>query len=361
MGCASSVPKPTKSGVVAKDTGEFKIGEELAGKGSMLFCPPAVAAGSRVPSIVMVHGTAAEGWVGDAIYDALMTKVMGRALDYSWQGLKDLATALAEQGFAVLVFGMPDHDEAVYEENATAIGKLENKWPCKDYSRFLGAAIDHLKSVAPKHGITVDEKRIGLVGHSMGGAGVLTAAAKDCKDKVAAVVALNPGFHSVERPMDHVEFCKKFFTGAPHSGENGDATESLNFLGDITAPTLIFGSQAEYNTELMAGSGAATLWPVYTSLFEKVGSSAKELYVDNLTDNPGAKAAEGDKAAELADGAFYAHMWPYGDEAMRKYGDGTPLAAIGNFLKRRLAGSAEAAMPKPPNAKEWVAPTAVEA
>ena len=47
-----------------------------------------------MPCLVLVHGTAAEGWVGDAVYDALMAKVLGRTLDYTWKGLLRRALVL---------------------------------------------------------------------------------------------------------------------------------------------------------------------------------------------------------------------------------------------------------------------------
>ena len=345
MGCGASstaagAPSTAGSNIVIKETGGFKLADgEQACKGSKLFCPPNVNAGSTVPAVVVAHGCGVEGWVGDLVLDLLIAKK-----DWTWTYNTALSTALAEQGFAVLMIGMPDHDEQKYE-SPDVMAALMNAWPAADYSRFLSAAIDHLCKVAPENGVTVDKKRIGLVGHSMGGAGVLYAAARDCKDKVAAVAALHPGMISINKPGDHTEGAIKYLTGSPHSGENGEGT--VEFLAEISAPTFIFGSQAEMNVELLKGQGMAPMWPVFTCQFEQVGARIKELYVDNIKENPGS-------ASGLHGGCLYAHTWFADDALLHNYGDGAPLKAICGFLRRRLAGSMEAVMARPSNAKEWV-------
>ena len=119
----------------------------------------------------------------------------------------------------------------------------------------------------------------------MGGAGVLCAAAKDCKDKIAAVIAMNPGGGSSLAPFDQMEGCVKYLTGETFSGEHGEG--DIPFLADITAPTMIYGSQAEMNSELLPGLGCAGLWPAPPSQWKQIGANVKELYVDNLTENAG--------------------------------------------------------------------------
>jgi hypothetical protein len=222
-----------------------------------------------------------------------------------------------------------------------------NMWPAIDYSRFLSAAVDHVKKVAPGHGVHVDEHKVGLIGHSMGGAGVLCAAAKDCKSKVAACVALNPGGPSNPDILDRAENAKKYAEGVPHSGEFGEGT--IPHLADVTVPTFIYGSQAEYNCGNIKPD-MAVIWPFPPSQFKQLGAAKKELYVDNLIDNPGHKV--GDNKL----GCQYAHVWLFpekGKEHMRSYGDGKPLAATLSFLRRHLVGEKEPVMERPANAKEW--------
>lgn len=272
--------------------------------------------------------------------DAVMANAnVGRDCDSTWTGMTDLAQAIAEQGIVVLMVGLPDSPWLPDPELGPA-GKL-NCWPAIDYARFLSAAIDHLCTVAPERSVSVDTEHVGLVGHSMGGAGVLCAAAKDCKDKVAACVALNPGGPSNPNAFDALQGCAKYATGALHSGEYGEGT--IEHLADIRVPTFIYGSQAEYNAEIV-GPGYATIWPVAPCQFEQVGASTKELYVDNLIDNPGTRAGKA---------GTFAHVWMYGKESVRTYGDGKPLSAVCSFLRRHLAGSSEPVMARPDNAKEW--------
>ena len=317
------------------DTGAFTLPDGAqAGKASKLFRPPGASAGTPLPAVVVVHGSAAEGLQGDQMFDQTIGN-MGRDVDWTWTIMKDTAQAISEQGIIALMIGLPDCDEKHYGNDEAAVqNSWQNSWAAKDYSRFLSAAVDHLLEQAPKHGMAVNKDRIGLVGHSMGGGGVLFAAGNDCKGKVAAVAALNPGLHSVHSVYDNIESCAQYAQGAPHSGELGEGT--IECLAEISAPTYIYGSQAEYNVPFFEGSPYATAWPAYPCQFAQVGASVKELYVDNITGNS----------------AIFAHTWLYGQE-IEAYGDGKPLAALLGFLRRRLAGSSEQVMERPANAKEW--------
>ena len=173
-------------------------------------------------TVVVVGGLVDEGSGVDDVVGCFgvcaPTKFYGRHLDTAWTGVKDLTHAISEQGIIAIMIGLPDGDEQQYAENEQ-YAKGKNSWPCKDYSRFLSAAVDHLLDQAPKHGIAVDTARIGLVGFSMGGGGVLFAAGNSCKDKVAAVAAVNPGLHSVHSFYDNKEGCQRYAKGAPHSGD----------------------------------------------------------------------------------------------------------------------------------------------
>ena len=330
------------------DTGAFTLPDGAqAGKASKLFRPPGASAGTPLPAVVVVHGSAAEGLQGDQKFDHAVGN-MGRDVDFTWTIMKDTAQAISEQGIIALMIGLPDCDEKHYGNDEAAVqNSWQNSWAAKDYSRFLSAAVDHLLEQAPKHGMAVNKDRIGLVGHSMGGGGVLFAAGNDCKGKVAAVAAVNPSIHSVHSPHDNLQFCERYAQGAPHSGELGEGT--IECLAEISAPTYIYGSQAEYNVPFMPGEPPACMqWPAYPCQFAQVGASVKELYVDNMTENWATKQANGSLFLTSA----YAHSWHCGEE-IRVYGDGKPLAALLGFLRRRLAGTSEQVMERPANAKEW--------
>ena len=297
--------------------------------------------------MVVVHGGVAQNLAVDQLFDQGFGGALGRDVDWTWTSVKDLAQAISEQGIIALMIGLPDDDEKKYAEHEWQGKGGLNTWPCKDQSRFLSAAVDHLLEQAPKHGMAVNKDRIGLVGYSNGGGGVLFAAGNDCKGKVAAVAALNPGLHSVHSVYDNIESCAQYAQGAPHSGELGEGT--IECLAEISAPTYIYGSQAEYNVPFMPGEPPACMqWPAYPCQFAQVGASVKELYVDNMTENWATKQANGSLFLTSA----YAHSWHCGEE-IRVYGDGKPLAALLGFLRRRLAGTSEQVMERPANAKEW--------
>ena len=295
--------------------------------------------------------------------------------------MQPLSDELAKLGFIVLMVGMPDDDETAidtkYPDAKTMWAKMlgvvgiemlmrsDNLWPGAYYSIALSQAIDHMIAVAPaKLGLTVDTTRVGLVGHSMGGGGVLCAAARACRDKICAVVAISPSHVSVEAPFDNIDGCVKYSSGADFSNEHGEGT--VAHLADIVAPTLIFGSKAEYNTAFpfspcwpsfpyVATAHTAPV-PALTArhrvwcgrcLFEQLGSSKKELYVDNKTDQAMMEEAH----IRLVDTT----------EMMHEYLDGVPLEVVKSFLRRHVAGSAEAAPTQPASALEWKQQGAVPA
>merc|ERR1719502_580466 len=98
--------------------------------------------------------------------------------------------------------------------------KTMNMWTPRFYAKSLDFAIDHLISMARmKCGVAVDPARVGLVGHSMGGAGVLAGAGLDCRNKIKAVAALNPHFgFGYENLWDNVRSkFDKFLKEKPHT------------------------------------------------------------------------------------------------------------------------------------------------
>lgn len=283
-GCGSKVAPPEDTSVEVKteDMGEIKIGEKVVVKSSQLLYP--ASAKGPLPGIVIVHGMCGEGFWSEKVIDMLaLLNGVGRTLDNTWTGQSNLAKALAQQGVAVLMIGLPDNDEQVYDESN--LSSLLNAWPAKDYSVSLSASVDLL---VEQQICKVDAARVGLVGHSMGGAGVLFAAARECKGKVAAVAALNPGHLSIMEPNDVIQGPEKYYSGAKHSGEFGEG--DLPHLKEVGVPTLVYGSQAEMNTALFSNVPIAAMWPSPPSVYEQLGSEVKELYVDNLTDQTNAHA-----------------------------------------------------------------------
>lgn len=115
----------------------------------------------------------------------------------------------------------------------------------------------------------------------------------------------------------------------------------MPFLKKIKAPTLIYGSQAEYNTGLLPTMDVAQLWPVFPCTFRQVGAGVKELYVDNL------------KTATIAE----AHTWCYPD-IISTYAGGVPLKVVLSFLRRHCAKTDESPPERPANALEWSVPSA---
>ena len=116
--------------------------------------------------------------------------------------------------------------------------------------------------------------------------------------------------------------------------------QELAFLSKVEVPTLVYGSQAEYNTEVLPGMGSASLWPSPPSIFGQLGSASKELYVDNQS---GVSCAE-------------AHSWLFSG-TIRTFALGEPLHTVCSFLRRYLAQSGEAPPGRPITAKEWALQT----
>ena len=84
-----------------------------------------------------------------------------------------------------------------------ALSHVANIWPARSYSLAHHDALDHLVSAKPKeHGAEVDPVRTALLGHSMGGVGVLYAASAHCRERICAVAALNPAHTALEQHGD---------------------------------------------------------------------------------------------------------------------------------------------------------------
>ena len=229
-----------------------------------------------------MHGACTEGWFTGSVLAA----ISGEKGSADWTYMEFLSREAASQGIAVLMIGL--HDDDVGDMNSADVGGPAgidfNGHPQVDYSKYLRAAVDYLSAATSKvFGAQVDTARIGLMGHSLGGGGVLYAAAHDCRDVISTVLSLNPCHLSQEAPNDNWKFGVKYLSGKDHSGEFGEGT--LTHLSLIKVPALIYGSQAEYNTPLSPGAAVAPMWPVFPSVFEQLGSADKELYVDDVTEN----------------------------------------------------------------------------
>ena len=240
MGSCQSTTAADKGKVYKEDLAE-EAGEYATGayprplfKASKLFAPPKASAedGGPLPAMILVHGSEFESeMVADAIVALAFSKTGLRA---DWQYMTYLAREVAKQGVICMVIGLPDNDAEVMledfpdlsEEKKKAIrtgGMLTNNWSGNYYSKALSAAIDHLIAVSPKHlGLQVDTERVAIAGHSLGGGGVLCAAAADCATRIKAVVALNPSLFSPSEPYESLEPCKKYTTGKKFSGEFGE-------------------------------------------------------------------------------------------------------------------------------------------
>ena len=204
---------------------------------------------ASVPAVIMIHGAIPPPmverclrWTGAG---ALLFTGWDRRnmLVDGWAYMMHLGKKVAHDGFAVLVIGL---------STLKAADQHQGTW-----AKALNSAIDHVCHAVPKvrAGVSVDTKRIAIVGHSAGGGGVLNAAAHEACDRVAAVVSLNPSHPSVEQPGDHMAECKKFLEGANFSGEYGEGV--IPHLAKIKAPTLLYGTltadRVQYGDELQAG------------------------------------------------------------------------------------------------------------
>jgi dienelactone hydrolase len=351
--CQSNTAAAADKGKVYKEEA-LEAGEHNTGpfpptlyKASKLFAPTNPKGDGPHPAVILVHGSVFES---DLLADVVAGLTVGATgYHFEWDQMAYLAREVAKQGVICFMIGMPSNDAEVMladypdlsEEKKKAIsaaGKIGNGWSGRYYAKALDAAIDHLIALSPqKLGLQVDPGRIGLVGHSMGGGGVLCAAGTDCATRIKAVVALNPSLLQASEPVENMDKAKQFATGKNFSGEYGEGT--VGFLADIKAATLIFGSRSEWNVPLL-GFGPANQWPTYDCQFKQVGAAEKELFVDNLVD-------------EKATNCFRGHAWLLHPKIISEYGDGAPLRAILSFVRRKLIGSAEEPMEKPAIAHSW--------
>ena len=158
----------------------------------------------------------------------------------------------------------------------------------------------------------------------------------------------------MKTPFDHLDDCIKYGAAPDHSGIHVDGKGTLERLKHISVPTYIYGSRAEYNTEFTPTcrpefkGTVAPCCPEYECVYEQLkGASARELYVDNLTDQK----------------CFAAHMWRYHryrpgidpwpppKDDLKSYGDGAPLEVLCSFLRRHVVGGTNEAPPEEPRMK----------
>ena len=106
---------------------------------------------------------------------------------------------------------------------------------------------------------------------------------------------------------------------------------------------LVYGSRAEYNTFMFNlplgpfGDEPSGCWPEFECVHKQIGSTTKELYVDDTTD-----------ASFMA-----AHTWINAKKAMMTYADGAAISVLCSFLRRHVLGVDEARPAKPGNAFKW--------
>ena len=351
--CFANATAAARSNATARCT-DVEGGGKASFKASRFFAPLNLdKSAGPLPAVITIHGMCMDG----------------RTPLGEWEYMEALSKELASKlGVVVLMVGMHDNDEdyvngfipdAVDTEGIGLMLKLiakplmmvMNLWPANKYSETLSDAIDHLIAEAPnKLGVQVDPKKVALCGHSLGGGGVLYAAGMHCKERIAACVALNPSHMGVEAPFSNAKQCIQWGQGAAFSGEFGEG--QLAHLGQISCPTLVYGSQAEYNTGfpgLSDVTGIYPCWPSYDSVYEQLTSAAsRQLYVDGLT-----QQSFGD-----------AHTWLKGEPAWYEkagpglfaYNDGVPLKLVRSFLGRHLEvkGGGEALPEKPAkDVKSW--------
>jgi dienelactone hydrolase len=331
------------SNLVSHTSHELGVGIDCAPRfaHARLFAPKQAADGP-LPAVVCVHGFCGEATLKSHAALHVMNAFLGTHLG-DWTYMQDMAELLAAEGFVVLMIGMPDNDQSHGSSGLRdwAMSHVGNGWPARDYSLALNEALDHLALVTREHlGQAVDPDRTALVGHSMGGAGVLYAASAHCRERVAAVVALNPAHMAVETHSDHLDECSKYTQGADFSGEFG--VGELPHLRAIRAPTLVVGSVAEYNTDWLSFGRCCPTWPSYECVVAQVGAQTKELFVDGVCDP---------KSPE--DSGLNAHVWLVGAENMAAYADGATRQVVCSFLRRHVLGSGEAAPARPANAHFW--------
>ena len=351
MGCSSSkvVGAPAASSTPPKCS-VVDAGSCDSYKASRLFAPLNVDKSRAVAAILLVHGNCLE---------SMEDKEEG------WMYMYTMAEYLtANLGVVSMIIGMHDDDtqkldekypgwqerEGLNDAAKAASGLLtngRNAWPAAYYGDSIAVAIENLVPAAmQKLGVSVDSTRIALVGHSMGGGGVLYAAAVQCKSNIKAVAALNPSHMATLTPFDGFDECVQYAKGKAHSGENGEGV--LSHLANITVPCYVYGSRAEYNTSIDASMGVvintisqfldtvkSPCWPEYSCVYRQLGTTTKELYVDDVTDVDWGKS----------------HNWLKAD--LESFAGGAPINVLCSFLRRRVLESGEEAPKKPGNAYKW--------
>jgi len=319
-------------------------------KDSKLILPKGVR--GEIPVLIAVHGTTGESWLKGKLLSMVLTggdleKTM--EMDCGWTQMDYVSNAIVEEcGAAVMVIALPDDDEAPE-------GGIANTWWCSYYSKALAAAIEHVCEAVPAESsgtLSVDKSKIGLLGHSAGGGGVLFAAGADCRDLISCVVALDPGMFCCFKVYDYAEKAFEYANEEYFSGKGGDL--QLDVLKNIKPSTKVFvhSSQAQYNTPIVLSPpprGMSSIVPNGPSIMSQIPCEKKELFIDNVGVPADMKATP-----EEANKIFMtSHMWPFSANSVKSYGDGVPLAAITSFVRRHLVGLAEEPMPRPSIAVEW--------
>ena len=180
MGCGAGKPVAAATPEPPKNVRVIEAGGEELYKASRIIMPLDVPADGKKPALLLVHGNCTED--GDT--------------RENWEYLQTLGEHLAvELGVVCMIIGMHDADaklDAKYpgwmekeglglvaraiQESTQAMTAGRNAWPAKYYGDAIALAIENLVRSSDRVGVSIDEERIALVGHSMGGAGVLYAA-----------------------------------------------------------------------------------------------------------------------------------------------------------------------------------------
>jgi len=193
---------------------------------------------------------------------------------------------------------------------------------------------------------TVDKSKVGLLGHSMGGGGVLYGAGAQCADKIKTVIALDPGCFSWDEDVQFHANCVAYAKEPLYSGTGGDY--EMEVLKNIKAAVLLHTSRAQYNAPLMPNTDYCAMWPALPSIYNQLTSDKKEIYVDNfLVDESKTTLAEAQPICAAS------HTWMVSPSGLLEHGGGVPINVILSFTRRHLLGSGEEPMEKPEGAVEW--------